>query len=74
MANVKEIQKRIKSINDTMKITKAMYMISSIKLRKAKEKLEETEPFSMACRNRFSRIWRNCHLLKTYILKIVPKI
>ena len=45
MANVKEIQKRIKSINDTMKITKAMYMISSIKLRKAKEKLEETEPF-----------------------------
>ena len=39
MANVKEIQKRIKSINDTMKITKAMYMISSIKLRKAKEKV-----------------------------------
>lgn len=29
MANTKEIQKRMKSIRDTMKITSAMYMISS---------------------------------------------
>ena len=29
MANTKEIQDRIKSINDTLKITNAMYMISS---------------------------------------------
>ena len=27
MANTKEIQKRMKSIQDTMKITSAMYMI-----------------------------------------------
>ena len=33
MANAKEIQSRIKSIQDTMKITNAMYMISSSKLR-----------------------------------------
>jgi F-type H+-transporting ATPase subunit gamma len=45
MASVKEISTRIRSIQDTKKITKAMYMISSIKLRKAKKKLEETEPF-----------------------------
>ena len=45
MANAKEIQDRIKSIQDTMKITKAMYMMSSMKLRKAKQKLEDTEPF-----------------------------
>ena len=45
MANIKEIQNRIDSIQDTMKITKAMYMMSSMKLRKAKSKLEETEPF-----------------------------
>ena len=31
MANTKEIQKRMKSIRDTMKITSAMYMISSAK-------------------------------------------
>lgn len=45
MANTKEIQKRINSIQDTMKITKAMYMMSSMKLRKAKQKLEDTEPY-----------------------------
>ena len=36
MANTKEIQKRMKSIQDTMKITSAMYMISSAKLKKCK--------------------------------------
>ncbi len=45
MANTKEILNRINSIQDTMKITRAMYMMSSMKLRKAKKKLEETEPF-----------------------------
>lgn len=38
MANTKEIQKRMKSIQDTMKITNAMYMISSSKLRNAKQR------------------------------------
>ena len=45
MANTKEIQKRMKSIKDTMKITNAMYMISSTKLQKAKRKLAATEPY-----------------------------
>ena len=34
MANAREIQSRMKSIKDTMKITNAMYMISSSKLSK----------------------------------------
>ena len=37
MANTKEIQDRIKSINDTLKITNAMYMISSSKLKSPKD-------------------------------------
>ena len=41
MANVKEIQDRIKSIQDTMKITNAMYMISSSKMKKAKKALSD---------------------------------
>lgn len=45
MAKAKELQNRIKSIRDTMKITKAMYMMSSMKLRKAKQKLENTESY-----------------------------
>ena len=45
MAQTREIQNRIKSIRDTMKITKAMYMVSSMKVQKAKNKLAETEPY-----------------------------
>ena len=36
MGSTKEIQTRMKSIQDTMKITNAMYMISSSKMQKAK--------------------------------------
>ncbi len=45
MANTKEIKDRINSIKETQKITNAMYLISSTKLRKAKKELEHTEPY-----------------------------
>lgn len=45
MANSREIQARMKSIKDTMKITNAMYMISSSKLQKARRDLKNTEPY-----------------------------
>ena len=59
MANTKEIQKRMKSIQDTMKITSAMYMISSAKLRSAKQKLENTEPYFYALQSAISRLLRH---------------
>ena len=45
MANTRELQSRMKSIKDTMKITSAMHMIASSNLQKAKKNLEETEPY-----------------------------
>lgn len=45
MAGIKEIQQRIKSIQETMKITSAMYTISSSKLKKARKRLEESAPY-----------------------------
>ena len=45
MANMTEIRSRMKSIQETMKITNAMYLISSTKLRKAREKLVATAPY-----------------------------
>ena len=45
MGSTKEIQTRMKSIQDTMKITNAMYMISSSKMQKAKRILSDTEPY-----------------------------
>lgn len=45
MANTREIKNRIHSIQDTQKITNAMYLISSNKLRKAKKSLDATRPY-----------------------------
>ncbi len=45
MANAREIQGRMKSINDTMKITNAMYMVSSSKLQRARKDLKNTTPY-----------------------------
>lgn len=47
MANMREIKTRINSVNDIMKITNAMYLISSSKLKKARRQLEATEPYFM---------------------------
>ncbi|MDC7287866.1 ATP synthase F1 subunit gamma [Blautia schinkii] len=59
MANAKEIQTRMKSIQDTMKITNAMYMISSSKMKKAKKVLEDTEPYFYNMQAAISRILRH---------------
>lgn len=44
-ANLKDIKRRIKSVESTMQITKAMELVASSKLRRAKEKAERAEPF-----------------------------
>ena len=45
MANAREIKLRIKGINETKKITKAMKLISASKLKKARAMHEATMPF-----------------------------
>jgi len=59
MAGLREIQSHIKSIQDTRKITNAMYMISSTKLRKAKQELEATEPYFYTLQATVDRILRH---------------
>ncbi len=56
MANSREIQARMKSIKDTMKITNAMCMISSSKLQKARRDLKNTEPYFYAIQESLSKI------------------
>ena len=43
--NMREIKNRIKSVKQTMQITKAMKLISAVKLRKAREQLEKSAPY-----------------------------
>ena len=59
MANIREIQSRINSVKDTMKITNAMYMISSSKMKKAKQVLADTEPYFYALQSAISRVLRH---------------
>lgn len=59
MANIREIQSRMKSIQDTMKITNAMYMISSTKLRKTRKSLDETEQYFFTLQTLLARIMRH---------------
>lgn len=59
MASVKEIQDRMRSIKDTLKITNAMYMISSSKLKKSKKMLADTEPYFYTLQSEMSRILRH---------------
>ena len=45
MAGMKEIRDHIKSVEQTLKITNAMYLISSAKVKKARKQLQEVEPY-----------------------------
>ena len=44
-ANMKAVKLRIKSVQSTMQITKAMELVASSKLRKAKERAERCHPY-----------------------------
>jgi F-type H+-transporting ATPase subunit gamma len=46
MANTKEIQRRIKSVTSTKKITKAMEMVAAAKMRKTTEAVLKTRPYA----------------------------
>ncbi len=44
-ANMKAVKLRIKSVQSTMQITKAMQLVAASKLRKAKEKADNSKPY-----------------------------
>jgi F-type H+-transporting ATPase subunit gamma len=46
MANLRDIRRRIKSVQNTQQITKAMEMVSAAKLRRAQSALEDARPYA----------------------------
>jgi len=48
MLNQKEIKSRIKSVKNTGKITKAMELISTVKMKKAQDSVYHLRPFALA--------------------------
>jgi F-type H+-transporting ATPase subunit gamma len=51
MASGKEIRGKIKSVENTKKITKAMEMVAASKMRKAQDRMREARPYSEKIRN-----------------------
>lgn len=74
MANTREIKERISSIKDTRKITNAMYMISTNKLRKAKAALEKTEPYFYTMQSAMAYIMKHFPEIKHPFFDSRPKL
>ena len=56
MAGIKEIRTHIHSVEETLKITNAMYLISSSNLRKARAQLTQVEPYFQKIRTTIADI------------------
>ncbi len=54
-ANLKEVRERIRSVQNTQQITRAMKMVSAAKLRKAQEAIQKMRPYA----NKLNAMLRN---------------
>ncbi|MGL5693337.1 MAG: ATP synthase F1 subunit gamma [Peptostreptococcaceae bacterium] len=68
-AGIKEIKTRITSVESTKQITKAMELVASSKLRKAKEKAESSRPYFNTLYNTIQEISQNTRGIKNELLK-----
>ncbi len=69
MTTTGEIKARINSISETKKVTDAMYMISSVKMRKAKADMLKTRPYFTALKEEIGEIIKNMPETKNKYLK-----
>ncbi|HYF58811.1 MAG TPA: F0F1 ATP synthase subunit gamma, partial [Burkholderiaceae bacterium] len=51
MAGSREIRNKIKSVQNTRKITKAMEMVAASKMRKAQDRMRHARPYGEKVRN-----------------------
>ncbi len=58
MTGIKEIRDHIKSVQQTLKITNAMYLISSANLRRARKQLSDVLPYFMKIHTTIANILR----------------
>ena len=59
-ASMKDIKLRIKSVESTMQITKAMQLVATSKLRRAKERMENSKPFTTIAQEAISAAAAKC--------------
>ena len=56
MAGIKEIRNKIKSVQNTRKITKAMEMVAASKMRKAQERMRAGRPYATKVHDMAARL------------------
>ncbi len=61
---MRDIKRRIKSVNSTKQITKAMELVSSAKLRRARERVEKSRPYFRTIKDTVQNIFANATGLK----------
>lgn len=72
MVSASEIKQRINGIKDTKKITDAMYMISSAKMRKALRELEGTTPYFNSIREKIGELFHYIPKVDNRYFRVIP--
>ncbi len=68
MASGKEIRTKIKSVQSTQKITRAMEMVAASKMRKAQDRMEATRPYSEKMRRVIGHLaWAHTEYRHSYL-------
>ncbi len=79
-ANMKDVKRRIKSVESTMQITKAMQLVAASKLRRAKERAVAVQPFfetlfktmcDISCDYAFTSVFTKKKFLNSTLLIVV---
>lgn len=79
-ANMKDVKRRIKSVESTMQITKAMQLVAASKLRRAKDKAVAVQPFfetlfktmcDISCDSAFKSVYTKKKFLNSTLLIVV---
>ncbi|MDR0402656.1 MAG: ATP synthase F1 subunit gamma [Treponema sp.] len=69
MANLRDLRLRMKAVSQTLKVTKAMNLISTSKLRKGRRVLEDTEPFFTRIQKTMCDILAGAETMESRFLK-----
>ncbi len=74
MAVGKEIRTKIKSVENTKKITKAMEMVAASKMRKAQERMRQARPYSDKVRNVAAHLSQANPEYRSPYMRVVPQV
>lgn len=74
MTNLKDIKNRIKSVESTKKITRAMKMVAAAKVKKAENTVKASRPFTAELNSMFKKLLNSVGTYSTLTLKIKSPI